>query len=95
MWMHLSAFSRKALVTDSAVCCSSPKSTYSPLPDNYNCKVGLALTSDGKTIVCYHPSVDILYEHTILDARKPTPLQIGENDVLQRVQLQTYAAYSH
>uniref|UniRef100_A0A8D0BWK5 Large ribosomal subunit protein mL42 n=1 Tax=Salvator merianae TaxID=96440 RepID=A0A8D0BWK5_SALMN len=64
MWMRLSAFSKKALVTDTAVCCSSPKSTYSALPDNYNCKVELALTSDGKTIVCYHPSVDIPYEHT-------------------------------
>uniref|UniRef100_A0A2K6TQA0 Large ribosomal subunit protein mL42 n=1 Tax=Saimiri boliviensis boliviensis TaxID=39432 RepID=A0A2K6TQA0_SAIBB len=28
----------------------------------------LALTSDGRTIVCYHPSVDIAYEHT-----KPIP----------------------
>ncbi|KAF3814573.1 hypothetical protein GH733_017731, partial [Mirounga leonina] len=27
-------------------------------------KVELALTSDGRTIVCYHPSVDIPYEHT-------------------------------
>ncbi|XP_030070789.1 large ribosomal subunit protein mL42 [Microcaecilia unicolor] len=40
------------------------KSTYSPLPNDYNCKVELALTSDGKTIVCYHPSTDIPYEHT-------------------------------
>ncbi|XP_045152601.1 39S ribosomal protein L42, mitochondrial-like [Echinops telfairi] len=39
-----------------------------PLPDDYNCKVELALTSDGRTIVCYHPSVDIPYEHT-----KPIP----------------------
>ncbi|EPQ14433.1 39S ribosomal protein L42, mitochondrial [Myotis brandtii] len=31
-------------------------------------KVELALTSDGRTIVCYHPSVDIPYEHT-----KPIP----------------------
>ncbi|XP_018415736.1 PREDICTED: 39S ribosomal protein L42, mitochondrial [Nanorana parkeri] len=44
------------------------KSTYSALPDDYNCKVELAMTSDGKTIVCYHPSVDIPYEHT-----KPLP----------------------
>ncbi|KAM5288242.1 large ribosomal subunit protein mL42 [Ctenodactylus gundi] len=45
------------------------KSTYSPLPHDYNCKVDLALTSDGRTIVCYHPSVDIPYEHT-----KPIPI---------------------
>ncbi|KAM6154197.1 large ribosomal subunit protein mL42 [Erethizon dorsatum] len=47
--------------TLSCVCC---KSTYSALPDDYNCEVELALTSDGRTIVCYHPSVDIPFEHT-------------------------------
>ncbi|ELW72504.1 Importin-8 [Tupaia chinensis] len=36
--------------------------------DDCNCKVELALTSDGRTIVCYHSSVDIPYEHT-----EPTP----------------------
>ncbi|KAM4675650.1 large ribosomal subunit protein mL42 [Discoglossus pictus] len=46
------------------------KSSYSALPDDYNCKVELAVTSDGKTIVCYHPSVDIPYEHTM-----PLPVQ--------------------
>uniref|UniRef100_A0A2K5F0K8 Large ribosomal subunit protein mL42 n=1 Tax=Aotus nancymaae TaxID=37293 RepID=A0A2K5F0K8_AOTNA len=53
---------------DGALCWVCHKSTYSPLPDDYNCKVELALTSDGRTIVCYHPSVDIPYEHT-----KPIP----------------------
>ncbi|XDB50042.1 PREDICTED: 39S ribosomal protein L42, mitochondrial [Capra hircus] len=48
--------------------CVGHKSTYSSLPDDYNCKVELALTSDARTIVCYHPSVDIPYEHT-----KPIP----------------------
>uniref|UniRef100_A0A8C0XDE6 Large ribosomal subunit protein mL42 n=1 Tax=Castor canadensis TaxID=51338 RepID=A0A8C0XDE6_CASCN len=51
-----------------ALSCICHKSMYSSLPDDYNCKVELALTSDGRTIVCYHPSVDIPYEHT-----KPTP----------------------
>uniref|UniRef100_A0A9L0JG06 Large ribosomal subunit protein mL42 n=1 Tax=Equus asinus TaxID=9793 RepID=A0A9L0JG06_EQUAS len=51
-----------------ALYCVCHKSTYSSLPDDYNCKVELALTSDGRTIVCYHPSVDIPYEHT-----KPIP----------------------
>ncbi|XP_053572874.1 39S ribosomal protein L42, mitochondrial [Bombina bombina] len=46
------------------------QSSYSALPEDYNCKVELAMTSDGKTIVCYHPSVDIPYEHT-----KPMPRQ--------------------
>ncbi|XP_070363154.1 large ribosomal subunit protein mL42 isoform X2 [Equus asinus] len=36
--------------------------------NNLTSKVELALTSDGRTIVCYHPSVDIPYEHT-----KPIP----------------------
>ncbi|XP_048356405.1 39S ribosomal protein L42, mitochondrial [Sphaerodactylus townsendi] len=58
------AFSRQSLAFESAVYCSCHKSTYSAFPDDYNCKVELAVTSDGKTIVCYHPSVDIPYEHT-------------------------------
>ncbi|XP_069908804.1 large ribosomal subunit protein mL42 isoform X2 [Oryctolagus cuniculus] len=53
-------------VQNGALYCVCHKSTYSPLPDDYNCKVELALTSDGRTIVCYHPSVDIPYEHTKL-----------------------------
>ncbi|XP_044136448.1 39S ribosomal protein L42, mitochondrial [Bufo gargarizans] len=44
------------------------ESSYSALPNDYNCEVKLALTSDGKTIVCYHPTIDIPYEHT-----KPIP----------------------
>ncbi|XP_076994829.1 large ribosomal subunit protein mL42-like [Tamandua tetradactyla] len=48
--------------------CICRKSTYSSLPDDYNCKVELALTSSGRTTVCYHPSVDIPFEHT-----KPIP----------------------
>ncbi|KAF7248502.1 39S ribosomal protein L42, mitochondrial [Varanus komodoensis] len=68
IWIRFAAFIRKALIPDAAVCCASPKSTYSVLPDDYNCKVELAVTSDGKTIVCFHPSVDIPYEHT-----KPIP----------------------
>uniref|UniRef100_A0A8C9FAQ6 Large ribosomal subunit protein mL42 n=1 Tax=Pavo cristatus TaxID=9049 RepID=A0A8C9FAQ6_PAVCR len=51
-----------------AVCDACHKSTYSVLPEDYNCKVELALTSDSKTIVCYHPSLEIPYEHT-----KPVP----------------------
>nr|KAF6496507.1 mitochondrial ribosomal protein L42 [Rousettus aegyptiacus] len=39
-----------------------------PIKSNFFSKVELALTSDGRTIVCYHPSVDIPYEHT-----KPIP----------------------
>ncbi|XP_041590472.1 39S ribosomal protein L42, mitochondrial-like, partial [Vulpes lagopus] len=62
VWKHLIPIQNGALY------CVCHKSMYSPLPDDYNCKVELALTSDGRTIVCYHPSVDIPYEHT-----KPIP----------------------
>uniref|UniRef100_A0A8C9A638 Large ribosomal subunit protein mL42 n=1 Tax=Prolemur simus TaxID=1328070 RepID=A0A8C9A638_PROSS len=44
--------------------CVCHKSTCSLLSDDYNCKVELALTSDGRTMVCYHPFVDIPHEHT-------------------------------
>ncbi|XP_049632292.1 39S ribosomal protein L42, mitochondrial-like [Suncus etruscus] len=53
------------------------KSTFSSLPDDYNCKAELALTSDGRTIVCYHPSVDIPYEHT-KPIPRPDPVQNNE-----------------
>ena len=43
--------------------------------DDYNYKVELALTSDARTIVCYHPSVDIPYEHT-----KPIPWPYVRNN---------------
>ncbi|XP_034982522.1 large ribosomal subunit protein mL42 [Zootoca vivipara] len=63
-WMRWAAFTKQVLSPSASVSCACPKSTYSALPDDYNCKVELAVTSDGKTIVCYHPSVDIPYEHT-------------------------------
>ncbi|XP_069811872.1 large ribosomal subunit protein mL42 isoform X2 [Dendropsophus ebraccatus] len=52
----------------SDLCPPCGESSYSALPDDYNCKIRLAQTSDGKTIVCFHPTVDIPYEHT-----KPIP----------------------
>ncbi|XP_077909139.1 large ribosomal subunit protein mL42 isoform X2 [Ictidomys tridecemlineatus] len=62
---------------DSALSGVCHKSTFSSLPDDYNCKVELALTSDGRTIVCYHPSVDIPYEHT-QPIPQPDPLHNNE-----------------
>ncbi|XP_066561498.1 large ribosomal subunit protein mL42 [Amia ocellicauda] len=53
--------------------CVHPKSTYTGSSDDYACKVDLALTSDGRTIVCYHPAVDILYELT-QPIPRPDPL---------------------
>uniref|UniRef100_A0A8C8YJN9 Large ribosomal subunit protein mL42 n=1 Tax=Prolemur simus TaxID=1328070 RepID=A0A8C8YJN9_PROSS len=60
-----------------ALYCVCHKSTNSSLPDDYNCRVELALTSDGRTIVCYHPSVDITYEHRKLIPR-PDPVHDNE-----------------
>ncbi|XP_072097291.1 large ribosomal subunit protein mL42 [Mobula birostris] len=57
--------------------CVCQKSTYTALPNDYNCKVELALTSDGRTIVCYHPSVDIPYEHT-KPIPRPSPVENKE-----------------
>ncbi|CAL8338507.1 unnamed protein product [Arctogadus glacialis] len=38
-----------------------------------NCKVEIGVTSDGSTIVCYHPSVDVPYELT-QPIERPGPL---------------------
>ncbi|XP_070784969.1 large ribosomal subunit protein mL42 [Enoplosus armatus] len=38
-----------------------------------NCDVEIGVTSDGKTIVCYHPTVDIPYEFT-QPIERPDPL---------------------
>lgn len=62
IWKHLFQIQNGALY------CLCHKSTYSSLQDDYNCKVELALISDGRRIVCYHPFVDVPYEHT-----KPIP----------------------
>ncbi|XP_028255316.1 large ribosomal subunit protein mL42 [Parambassis ranga] len=35
-----------------------------PTLEGANCNVELGVTSDGKTIVCYHPAVDVPYELT-------------------------------
>ncbi|XP_039617471.1 39S ribosomal protein L42, mitochondrial [Polypterus senegalus] len=50
------------------------KSTYSALPDNYNCTVELALTSDDRTVVCYHPPVEVAYEYS-QPIPRPDPLE--------------------
>nr|XP_020862116.1 39S ribosomal protein L42, mitochondrial [Phascolarctos cinereus] len=61
---HTTASSWQMTLQRGALGCICHKSTYTPLPEDYNCKVELALSSDGRTIVCYHPSVDVPYEHT-------------------------------
>ncbi|XP_049891713.1 39S ribosomal protein L42, mitochondrial [Epinephelus moara] len=44
-----------------------------PLLDIPNCNVEIGATSDGKTIVCYHPAVDVPYELT-QPIERPDPL---------------------
>uniref|UniRef100_A0A4X2LE06 Large ribosomal subunit protein mL42 n=1 Tax=Vombatus ursinus TaxID=29139 RepID=A0A4X2LE06_VOMUR len=61
---HAAASTRQMTLQRGALGCMCHKSTYTPLPEDYNCKVELALSSDGRTIICYHPSVDVPYEHT-------------------------------
>ncbi|XP_015207628.2 large ribosomal subunit protein mL42 [Lepisosteus oculatus] len=57
--------------------CTHPKSTHRIFSEDYSCKVDLALTSDGRTIVCYHPAVDVPYEHT-QPIPQPDPLNRPE-----------------
>uniref|UniRef100_A0A5F9DFA7 Large ribosomal subunit protein mL42 n=1 Tax=Oryctolagus cuniculus TaxID=9986 RepID=A0A5F9DFA7_RABIT len=50
-------------IQNGAVYCVCHKSMYSLLPGDCNCKEP-ALTSDGRTVGCCHPSVDTPNEHT-------------------------------
>ncbi|XP_027900154.1 large ribosomal subunit protein mL42 [Xiphophorus couchianus] len=43
------------------------------LIQGHNCEVEIGVTSDGKTIVCYHPAVDVPYELT-QPIERPDPL---------------------
>nr|XP_020455257.1 39S ribosomal protein L42, mitochondrial [Monopterus albus] len=44
-----------------------------PSLDGPNCNVEIGMTSDGKTIVCYHPAVDTPYELT-QPIERPNPV---------------------
>ncbi|XP_067553631.1 large ribosomal subunit protein mL42 isoform X2 [Pseudorca crassidens] len=81
-------------IQNGALYCVCHKTTYSSLPDDYNCKVELALTSDGRTIVCYHPSVDIPYEHT-KPIPRPDPVQNNEetHDLVLKTRLEEKGEY--
>ncbi|XP_032502891.1 39S ribosomal protein L42, mitochondrial isoform X2 [Phocoena sinus] len=84
----------QSCISDGALYCVCHKTTYSSLPDDYNCKVELALTSDGRTIVCYHPSVDIPYEHT-KPIPRPDPVQNNEetHDLVLKTRLEEKGEY--
>ncbi|KAJ8245404.1 hypothetical protein GJAV_G00270380 [Gymnothorax javanicus] len=49
------------------------KSTLTGPRDDLNCKVEIGVTSDGKTVVCYHPPIDVPYELT-QPLPRPDPL---------------------
>ncbi|XP_072205689.1 large ribosomal subunit protein mL42 [Excalfactoria chinensis] len=82
LWMRSVAAYQQVPLRIGAVCHACHKSTYSALPEDYNCKVELALTSDSKTIVCYHPSLEIPYEHT-KPVPRPDPLNNKEETLDQ------------
>merc|ERR1712168_279177 len=65
------------------------KSTLSgPSLEDVNCKVELGLTSDGKTIVCYHPSVDVPYELTQpIERPDPVTNAVETHDQVLKAQL--------
>ncbi|CAB1419017.1 unnamed protein product [Pleuronectes platessa] len=48
-------------------------STSDPSAPGPNCNVDIGVTSDGKTFVCYHPTVDVPYEFT-LPVERPDPI---------------------
>ncbi|OXB76908.1 UNVERIFIED_CONTAM: hypothetical protein H355_002379 [Colinus virginianus] len=81
LWMHSVATCKQVPLRTGAVCHTCHKSTYSVLPEDYNCKVDLALTSDSKTIVCYHPSLEIPYEHTKLEGVNRNVINIASLSV--------------
>uniref|UniRef100_A0A286XI50 Large ribosomal subunit protein mL42 n=1 Tax=Cavia porcellus TaxID=10141 RepID=A0A286XI50_CAVPO len=56
------------------VCC---KSTYSSLPDDYNCKVELALTSDGRTIVYAVQNIEETHDQVL-------KTRLEENECLEQ-----------
>ncbi|KAM4523530.1 large ribosomal subunit protein mL42 [Fundulus diaphanus] len=57
-------------------------------PQGHNCDVEIGVTSDGRTIVCFHPAVDVPYELT-QPIERPDPLanQAESHDQVLRAQL--------
>ncbi|XP_054435465.1 39S ribosomal protein L42, mitochondrial-like [Pteronotus mesoamericanus] len=70
-------------IQNGALYCICHKSMYFSLPDDCNCK---ALTSEGRMIVCCHPSVSIPYEHT---KSSPQPDPVHKHEETQDQVLKT------
>ncbi|XP_070848337.1 large ribosomal subunit protein mL42 [Chaetodon trifascialis] len=59
-----------------------------PSLDASNSNVEIAVTSDGKTIVCYHPTVDIPYELTQpIERPDPVTNQVDTHDQVLKAHL--------
>ncbi|XP_018606805.1 large ribosomal subunit protein mL42 [Scleropages formosus] len=63
VFLRLLNFARQRHSASGSFVCVRQQSTDHGLPsDSPSCKVEIGLTSDGKTVVCYHPSVDFPYD---------------------------------
>ncbi|XP_069013063.1 large ribosomal subunit protein mL42 [Embiotoca jacksoni] len=70
---RLSAGSKLRCVQTCLVPVRLKSSVEAPSLDGPNCDVDIGVTSDGTTVVCYHPTVDIPYELT-QPIERPNPL---------------------
>ncbi|KAG7495575.1 hypothetical protein JOB18_001948 [Solea senegalensis] len=59
-----------------------------PSPIGSSCNVDIGVTSDGKTIVCYHPAADIPYEFTQpIERPDPVTNTVETHDQVLKAQL--------
>ncbi|XP_030004483.1 large ribosomal subunit protein mL42 [Sphaeramia orbicularis] len=71
---HLSRFFYGATLRHVQTCLVPVRQkSFRPPLDDPNCPVEIGVTSDAKTVVCYHPTVDIPYELT-QPIERPDPL---------------------
>ncbi|XP_061085227.1 39S ribosomal protein L42, mitochondrial [Conger conger] len=73
IFSRLSRFVAQRQLKVVTIVSTHPKSTLTGPADDLNCKVEIGLTSDGKTVVCHHPSVEVPYELT-QPLPRPDPL---------------------
>ncbi|XP_029318088.1 LOW QUALITY PROTEIN: large ribosomal subunit protein mL42 [Cottoperca gobio] len=59
-----------------------------PSLEGHNCNVEIGVTSDGNTIVCYHPAVDVPYELTQpIDRPDPLTNSVESHDQILKAHL--------
>ncbi|XP_028809826.1 large ribosomal subunit protein mL42 [Denticeps clupeoides] len=64
MFCRFSRCARSACTKEVRFAPKHPKSTFQGLAIDHDCKVEVGVTSDGATVVCYHPAADVPYEMT-------------------------------